>query len=92
MFKTHWYDSSLIESTDGFSVRWDRDHAVYEESGRKLTFTVDIGGGGADIFVDSISRWDDDPMYRIDAATRQRIAKNVQESFEWKGFATQLKT
>ena len=90
MFKAPWYDSALIKSDDGFTVRWDRDRAVYEESRRQLTFTVDIGAGEANVFVDSISRWDDDPAHRVDSATRLRIAKNVQDAFEWRGFTTRL--
>jgi hypothetical protein len=90
MFKTPWYDRALIKSDEGFAIRWGRDRAVYQQAGRKVTFTVDIGAGQADIFVDSISRWDDSPMARIDSDTRLRIARNVREAFEWKGFATRL--
>ena len=91
MFRTPWYDRASIKSDEGFSVRWGRDRAVYEQSGRKLTFTVDIGAGEAFIFVDSISRWDDDPMNRIDSTERLQIAVNVKKAFEWKGFVTTLK-
>ena len=90
MFKTPWYDSSVIKSDEGFSVKWGRDSAVYQQAGRKLTFTVDIGAGQADIFVDSISRWDDTPIVQISSETRFEIAKNVQQAFEWKGFVTRL--
>ena len=51
MFKTPWFDKALIRSDEGFSLRWGRDWATYNENERKLTFTIDVGGQGASIFV-----------------------------------------
>ena len=86
MFKTPWFDRALIESDEGFSVRWGQDWVIYNENGRKLTFTVDIGAGGANIFVGSITRWDDEPSVQIDSSTQSRIAENARRALDWKGF------
>jgi hypothetical protein len=85
MFKTQWFDRSLIRSDSGFSLRWGQDWATYEEGGRKLTLTLDIGGSGATVFLGSITRWDDAPTQVIDETTQNRIAENVRDALVWKG-------
>jgi len=90
MFNTPWYDKALIRSDDGFSLRWGQDWATYEENGRKLTLTIDVGGSGATVFLDTISRWDDNPSEVVDALTQRRIAGNVMSALTWKGFSAEV--
>jgi hypothetical protein len=90
MFKTPWYDRALIISDDGYSLRWGQDWAIYQEGGRKLTLTIDVGGSGASIFVGSVTRWDDDPSRVIDSSTQGRIVENVRRALESKGLDVQL--
>jgi hypothetical protein len=86
MFNTPWYDRALIKSDEGFALRWGGDSATYVERGRKLTLTVDIGAGGANVFVETVSRWDDDPATIINRETQCQIVDNVKRALEWKGF------
>jgi hypothetical protein len=90
MFKTPWFDRSLIKTDEGYSVRWGKDWAIYEENGRKLTLTTDVGGGGATIFIGSVSRWDADASVQIDPETRSRIVENVRRALAWKGFEVSI--
>ena len=90
MFKTPWYDKASIRSDEGFSLGWGRDWAIYEENGRKLTLTIDVGAGRANIFLVTISRWDDNPSDAVDATTQRRIADNVRRALERKGLSTRL--
>ena len=90
MFKTPWFDKALIRSDEGFSLRWGQDWATYNENERKLTFTIDVGGQGASIFVGSVTRWDDQPFHPVEPETQMRIVRNVQRALEWKGFQVEL--
>jgi hypothetical protein len=90
MFKTPWFNRALIESDEGYSVRWGQDWAIYCEGHRELTLTIDVGGSGASIFVGSVTRWDDDSSTTIPADTQMRIVENVRRALEWKRFRVDL--
>lgn len=90
MFKTPWYDRSLIMSDGGYSLRWGQDWVIYREGNRQLTLTIDVGGMGASIFVGSVTRWDDDPSQMIDLSTQARIVENVRRALKSKGFHVEL--
>jgi len=90
MFTTPWYYRAMIKSDDGYSIRWGQDWATYQEGGRQLTLTIDVGGSGASIFIGSVTRWDDDPTHMIDSTTQSRIVHNVRQALESKGFRVEL--
>lgn len=90
MFTTPWYDRALIKSDDGYSIRWGQDWETYQEGGRQLTLTIDVGGSGASILIGSVTRWDDDSTHMIDSTTQSRIIDNVRQALESKGFRVEL--
>ncbi|HEU5334524.1 MAG TPA: hypothetical protein VFU27_01095 [Terriglobales bacterium] len=83
MFTKKLFSGGRIDSDDGFSVLFGRDSLAYRESGRKMSVTVDIGAGEANVFLDSIARWDDDPNHAIGEEAKRRIADNIRRALEW---------
>jgi len=90
MFRTSWFNRGKITSDEGFSVSFGSDWVVYEESGRKMTLTVDVGAGGATIFEETANRWNDDLPTVVDDVVRRRIVANVKNALESQGFAVRL--
>ncbi len=83
--KRRWLRRGWIDSDEGFSVAFGRDTLIYRECGRKMSITVDVGAGQANVFTESIGRWDDDPNNRVSDAIRQRIADNIKRALESQG-------
>jgi hypothetical protein len=88
--KNKWFHRGRIESDEGFSVDFGRDIVVYYESGRRMAITADVGAGQVNIFIDTIGRWDDDPMNAVKAEEKARIANNIKRALEWRGLAVSL--
>ena len=79
-----WLNRSRIESTEGFSIALGRDKLVYREDGRSMQITVDVGAGQVNVFVDSIGRWDDDPMNSEVEEIKQKITSKIKSALEWR--------
>jgi hypothetical protein len=91
MFKNNrWFHRGRIESDEGFSVAIGRDTIVYYESRRRMAVTADIAAGQANIFTNSIGRWDDDLTNSVKAEEQSRIAGNIKRALEWRGLAVSL--
>ena len=91
MFTTKkWLHRGRIESDEGFSVSFGRDTVVYREFGRRMAITADVGAGQANVFANSIGRWDDDPLNAESDQAKQRIANNVKRALESQGLAVKL--
>ena len=88
--KRKWFHRGRIESDEGFSIDFGRDIVVYYESGRRMAITADVGAGRVNIFIDSVGRWDDDPMNAVKAEEKSRISDNIKRALEWRGLAVSL--
>ena len=76
MFKRpRLFHRDRIESDEGFSVSFGRDTLIYRESEKTMSVTVDIGANEANVFRDSIGRWDHDPSDAVSDQEKQRIAE-----------------
>lgn len=67
-----------------------RDSLVYRESGREMSVTVDIGADEANVFLDSIARWDDAPNQAIGEDSKRHIADNIRRALEWDHLTVRL--
>jgi len=85
-----WFSNGRVESSEGFSVAIGRDTVIYRELGRRMAITADIGAGQANVFANSIGRWDDDPLNAVSDQERLRIAKNVKCALEFRGLVVNL--
>ncbi len=90
MFKKKLFSGGRIDSDEGFSVIFGRDSLIYRESGRNMSVTVDIGGDEANVFLDSIARWDDAPNQAIGEDSKRRIADNIRRALEWNHLTVRL--
>jgi hypothetical protein len=88
--KRKFFHRGHIESDEGFSVAVGRDTVVYYESGRRMAITADVGAGQANIFTNSIGRWDDDLPNSAKAEEKSRIADNIKRALEWRGLTVHL--
>jgi hypothetical protein len=50
-----------------------------------MAITADFGVGAGAIYLDSVGRWDDDPLNAVNDKEKQRIADNVKRALEWNG-------
>ncbi len=55
-----------------------------------MTLTAEMNVRGFTIQLDTIGRWDDDPMIRVDSAEQTRIADNVRRALESQGQTIEL--
>ena len=84
--KRSWLHRGRIESDEGFAVvAIRRDTLVYSEGRRTMAITVDMRTDGFAVFLNSIGRWDDDPMHAVDEETRSKIADNVKRALVSQG-------
>lgn len=91
MFKNNkWFHRGRIESDEGFAVAIGRSMVVYYESERRMAVTADVAAGQANIFEDTIGRWDDDLTNSVKPEEKERIAHNITRALEWRGLAVSL--
>ncbi len=90
MFTKKLFSGGRIDSDEGFSVLFGRDSLVYRESGREMSVTVDIGADEANVFLDSIARWDDAPNQAIGEDSKRHIADNIRRALEWDHLTVRL--
>jgi hypothetical protein len=88
--KNKWLHRRRIKSDEGFSVAFGRDTLVYRESGRGMAITVDVGANQANLFTNSVGRWDDDLMNTVKPEEKERIADNIKLVLEWDGLVVCL--
>jgi hypothetical protein len=88
--RNKWFHRGRVESDEGFSVALGRDTVVYYESGRRMAITADVGTGQANIFTNSIGRWDDDLSNSAKPEEKSRIADNIKRALEWRGLSVRL--
>ena len=88
--KRKFFHRGRIESDEGFAVAFGRDIVAYYESGRRMAITADFGGRQGNVFVDTVGRWDDDPLNASDEKEKQRISDNVKRALEWGGMQITL--
>jgi hypothetical protein len=55
-----------------------------------MAVTADVAAGQANIFEDTIGRWDDDLTNSVKPEEKERIAHNITRALEWRGLAVSL--
>jgi hypothetical protein len=86
MFKRGWLlHSDRIYSDEGFFVVPGKDCLVYNEAGRKMTMTVEMGKNGFAIYEETVGRWDDNPAISVSNDERKRVGDNVRRALESQG-------
>jgi len=88
--KRKLFHRGRIESDEGFSVAFGRDVVVYYEGDRRMEITADFSGRTGAVFVDTIGRWDDDPLNALSDKEKQRIAENIKRAIAWNGIPVLL--
>lgn len=84
MFPTRRFSGEIV-SDEGYSIAFGRGWLAYRRGGRRLEATVDAGGPGVTIFVDTVNRWDDDLSNEIDRKTQALILEDIKKALEWRG-------
>jgi hypothetical protein len=91
MFKKGLLRRNWIYSDEGFSVQvLRRDCIVYRESARRMAVTADTGLHDFAVLVDTIGRWDDDPLNLLVPEEQERIAFNIKRALESQGTTCSL--
>jgi hypothetical protein len=91
MFRRRWWNGDLESSKENFSIRKvRRDSLVYQEGKRQMTVTIEMGSQGFAVFIDTIGRWDDDPMNLVDSVKKTEVADRIKRALESQGETVDL--
>ena len=83
MFRRGWFPRNWIYSDEGFSVQvTGRFAVIYREGKRRMAVSAEMLTRGFAINLETIGRWDDDPIRSVGEGEKHRIASNIKRALE----------